>query len=108
VRYYLACGSKPVSVGPLTTVDMSLTADVSPVVSAAEWLFVTLVWAGPIGLFVLRRQLHDARGGRLAIKSVLVGLSALTAPLAAVLILMTISGVYEDADLLWSLLKAAW
>jgi hypothetical protein len=69
---------------------------------------LALVWVGPIGLFVLRKQLIDARGGRLAVKRVMVGLSALTAPFAAVLILIVISGVYEDVDLLWSLLKAAW
>ncbi len=87
--------------------DMSLT-DVPPVVSAVEWLFVALVWVGPIGLFVLRRRLVDARGGRRAVKRVLVGLSALAAPFAAVSILVVISGIYEDVDLLWSLLKAAW
>lgn len=87
--------------------DISLT-DVSPVFSAAGWLFVALVWAGPIGLLVLRRQLGDARGGRLAIKSVLVGLSTLTAPLAALLVFITLSGLYEDADQLLSVLKAAW
>jgi hypothetical protein len=87
--------------------DMSVN-DVSPVVSVAEWLFVALVWVGPIGLFVLRRLLVDAGGGRFALKCVLVGLSALTAPLAALLILVVISGVHEDVDLLWSLLKAAW
>jgi hypothetical protein len=87
--------------------DMSLT-DVPPAVSVAEWLFVALVWVGPIGLFVFRRQFVDPRGGRLAFKRVMVGLSALSAPFAAVLILVVISGVYEDMDLLWSLLKAAW
>jgi hypothetical protein len=87
--------------------DMSL-ADVSPLFTVADWLFVTLVWVGPIGLFVLRKQLGDARGGRLAIKSVLVGLSALTAPLAALLVFVTLSGLFEDADQLLSLLKAAW
>jgi hypothetical protein len=87
--------------------DMSLT-NVPPAVSVADWLFVTLVFAGPIGLFVLRRQLGDARGGRLVIKRVLVGLSALTAPLAALLVFVTLSGLFEDANQLLSLLKAAW
>ena len=93
--------------GSGSTMEMSL-AHVSPVVSFAEWLFVALAWVGPIGLFVLKKQLGDARGGRLALKGVLAGLSTLMAPLAAVSILIVISGIYEDADLLWSLLKAAW
>jgi hypothetical protein len=87
--------------------DMSF-ADVSPVVSFAEGLCAALVFAGPIGLFVLRRRLADGRGGRLAAKAVLVGLTVVTAPLAALLILVVVAGAYETGDQLWSLARAAW
>lgn len=83
-------------------------ADLSPAISITEWLFVVLACAAPIGLVVLRRRLGDARGGMLIIKRALIGLSVLTAPLAAVLILVVVAGIYEDADQLLSLLQAAW
>ena|ERR1700686_5697672 len=83
-------------------------ADLSPSVSVTEWLCVALACVGPIGLLVLRRQLGDARGGMLVLKRALIGFSALTAPLAAGLILVVMAGIYEDADQLLSLLMAAW
>lgn len=87
--------------------DMSLT-DVPPVISFVEWLLVALVFSGPIALFVFRRRLADARGRALVVKAVLVGLTAVTAPLAALCVFVVVSGAFEIGDQLWSLARAAW
>jgi hypothetical protein len=87
--------------------DMSVAA-VSPAISLADWLVVALVFAGPIGLFILRRRLADAHGGRRVLKAILVGLTAVTAPLAALLVIVVVAGAFEAGDQLWSLARAAW
>ena len=87
--------------------DMSLAAP-PPLVSVAICLFVALVWVGPIGLFVLRKHLANASGPRLLVKTILFGLTALTAPAAALMVLVVLFGFGEAGDLIWSLLKSAW
>jgi hypothetical protein len=87
--------------------DLNLT-DISPIASIAEWLFVALVWSGPIGLAVFRRRFARAPGEMRGVKAALVGLTALTAPFAALMILMVLVGTYEAGVLVLSLVKAAW
>jgi hypothetical protein len=86
--------------------DMSISPP--PVLSLGVYLFIAIVWVGPIGLFVLRKHLSNVRGLRLAAKTVLVSLTALTAPAAAVMALMVLADSAEAVDLVWSLLRNAW
>jgi len=61
-----------------------------------------------IGLFVLRRHLANASGARLAVKVALGALTALTAPAAAIMVLMVVAGFGEAVTELWSLLRNVW
>jgi hypothetical protein len=87
--------------------DMSLQSP-PPLISFSLYLFLAIVSAGPIGLYVFRARLANASGARLAAKTVLIGLTVLTAPAAGLVILVVLSGAGETADLFWSLLRDAW
>jgi len=87
--------------------DMTVTSHASPDLLVVG-IFVAIVWVAPIGLFVLRRHLAGARGARLAAKILLAGLTVVTAPLAAGMALMVVSGVVETVDLFGELLRNAW
>jgi hypothetical protein len=87
--------------------DMTLISP-PPLLSAGVYLFVAIVWIGPIGLFVLRRHLANATGLRLAAKTVLAGLTVLTAPAAALMVLIITAGAAEAVGLVWSLLRNTW
>jgi len=87
--------------------DMSLVSP-PPLLSLAVAIFLYLVWVGPIGLFVLRKQLRNATGARLVVKTILGALTALTAPAAAMTALMIVAGAHEATTLLWSLLRDSW
>jgi hypothetical protein len=79
-----------------------------PLLSVGLVLFVTVAWSGPIGLVVLRRQLADASGARLAVKTLLVSLTVLTAPATALMLLIIIVGFGEAAAFVGEVLKNAW
>jgi len=88
---------------------MDMTVDSPPpLLSVAIAVFIYAVWVGPIGIFVLRKQLRDATGARLLVKTILAVLTALTAPAAAMMVLMVIADAGEATTLLWSLLKNSW
>jgi len=84
--------------------DMSIVSP-PPLLSLAVAILIYAVWVGPIGLFVLRKQLRNATGARLAVKTILAALTALTAPAAVMMVLMVVAGTGEAVTLLWSLLK---
>lgn len=79
-----------------------------PLVSVAIVLFIFGVWAGPIGLFVLRKHLAHATGALLVLKAILIALTALTAPAAALMLLMIVRGTGEAMNVVWSLLRGSW
>lgn len=87
--------------------DMSFVSP-PPLLSIAIAVFISTVWVGPIGLFILRKQLVNATGTRLVAKTVLGALTVLTAPAVAITVLIVIFGMGEAFALLWSLLKKSW
>lgn len=87
--------------------DMSFQSP-PPLITLGLYLFVAFASAGPIGLYVLRHRLADASTVHLATKSVLMGLTVLTAPAVVLIVPVVLSGAGETADLFWSLLKSAW
>jgi len=87
--------------------DMSLTSDASPDLLVVG-VFAAIVWAGPIGLFVLRRHFARARGARRVAKVLLAGLTVVTGPVAAGTALMVVAGLVETVDLFGELLRNAW
>ena len=87
--------------------DMTLPPE-TPWFSIGMLLFIAVVWVGPIGLFVLRKRLANATGARLAAKVALGALTALTAPAAAIMVLIVVAGFSEAVAEVWSLLRNAW
>lgn len=87
--------------------DMSLPPS-PPLLSIGLVVVIAVVWAGPMGLLVLRSHLANATGGLRTVKYLLTALTALTAPLAAGMVLLIVAGVAEGLDIVWSLLQNTW
>lgn len=79
-----------------------------PLLSFGVVAVIFVTWAGPIGLFVLRKHLTKAKGARLVVKAILTVLTAITAPAAAIMVLIVVASAVEAFTLVWSLLKYAW
>jgi len=83
-------------------------ASPSPLEQVLGWLLLASVFVGPTGLFVLRRHLVNATGGRLIAKGTLWVLTGISAPFLFLFGLMVLAGGVQAFDSLWELLKAAW
>jgi hypothetical protein len=70
--------------------------------------FVAFVWAGPIGLFVLRKHLANASGARSLVKAGLTVWSVATAPLAGIMAVMVVAGAADGVYVVWTLLRNTW
>lgn len=88
--------------------DMSLPLPPPSFLSIGMAISVYLVWTGPVGLFVLRKHLRNARGLRWIVKAILTTMTALTAPAAASMLLVVVAGTGDAAGVLWSLLRNSW
>jgi hypothetical protein len=65
-------------------------------------------WVGPVGLLVLRKQLARAQGMRLFVKSCLLVLTVVTAPIALLQVYVIVMGGWDATATLWSFVRRLW